>query len=49
MRRAAAAADMWSFVKRKKEPRWLWHAMDHRSGQGLAYVFGRRQEAAQDA
>jgi hypothetical protein len=19
--------EMWSFVKRKKEPRWLWHAI----------------------
>ena len=34
---------MWSFVKRKKAPRWLWHAIDHRSGKVLAYVFGRRQ------
>ena len=35
---------MWSFVKRKKEPRWLWQAIDHRSGKVLAYVFGRRQD-----
>jgi insertion element IS1 protein InsB len=47
MRRAdeAEADAMWSFVKRKKEPRGLWHAMDHRRGKGLAYVFGRRQDA----
>jgi IS1 family transposase len=32
------------FVRRKKEPRWLWHAIDHRRGQVLAYVFGRRQD-----
>jgi insertion element IS1 protein InsB len=46
MRRAdeAEVDEMWSFVKRKKEPRWLWHAMDHRSGKVLAYVFGRRQD-----
>ncbi len=25
-------------------PRWLWHAIDRRSGQVLAYVFGRRQD-----
>lgn len=35
---------MWSFVQRKKEPRWLWHAIDHRSGKVLAYVFGRRKD-----
>jgi insertion element IS1 protein InsB len=40
----AEVDEMWSFVKRKKEPRWLWHAIDHRSGQVLAYVFGRRQD-----
>jgi insertion element IS1 protein InsB len=47
MRRAdeADVDAMWSFVKRKKEPRGLWHAMDHRRGKGLAYVFGRRQDA----
>ena len=28
----------------KKTPRWLWHAIDHRSGKVLAYVFGRRQD-----
>jgi insertion element IS1 protein InsB len=36
--------EMWSYVRRKKEPRWLWHAIDHRSGKVLAYVFGRRQD-----
>jgi insertion element IS1 protein InsB len=40
----AEVDEMWSFVKRKKEPRWLWHAIDHRSGKVLAYVFGRRQD-----
>ena len=46
MRRAdeAEVDEMWSFVGRKKEPRWLWHAIDHRSGKVLAYVFGRRQD-----
>jgi insertion element IS1 protein InsB len=23
---------------------WLWHAIDHRSGKVLAYVFGRRKD-----
>jgi insertion element IS1 protein InsB len=36
--------EMWSFVKRKSNPRWLWHAIDHHTGKVLAYVFGRRQD-----
>ena len=36
--------EMWSFVARKSNPRWLWHAIDHHTGAVLAYVFGRRQD-----
>jgi len=36
--------EMWSFVRRKTNPRWLWHAIDHQTGKVLAYVFGRRQD-----
>jgi insertion element IS1 protein InsB len=36
--------EMWSFVKAKSNPRWLWHAIDHQTGKVLAYVFGRRQD-----
>src|SRR5207247_10797006 len=36
--------EMWSYVGKKAEPRWLWHAIDHHSGAVLAYVFGRRKE-----
>jgi insertion element IS1 protein InsB len=36
--------EMWSYVGKKAEPRWLWHAIDHYSGQVLAYVFGRRKD-----
>src|SRR6266849_10629110 len=36
--------EMWSFVGNKGHPRWLWHAIDHHTGQVLAYVFGRRQD-----
>jgi insertion element IS1 protein InsB len=36
--------EMWSYVRSKANPRWLWHAIDHHSGQVLAYVFGRRQD-----
>ena len=37
--------DMWSYVARQTNPRWLWHAIDHRPGKVLAYVFGRRKDA----
>ena len=40
----AEVDEMWSFVGKKKEPRWLWHAIDHRTGKVLAYVFGRRTD-----
>jgi insertion element IS1 protein InsB len=36
--------EMWSFIQRKDEQRWLWHAIDHRRGKVLAYVFGRRKD-----
>lgn len=36
--------EMWSYVGKKANPRWLWHAIDHRSGKVLAYVFGRRKD-----
>ena len=37
--------EMWSYVRRKANPRWLWHAIDHHTGKVLAYVFGRRKDA----
>jgi insertion element IS1 protein InsB len=43
---AAEVDEMWSFVGKKKAPRWLWHALDHRTGAVLAYVFGRREDHA---
>jgi insertion element IS1 protein InsB len=36
---------MWSFVGTKATERWLWHAIDHRSGRVLAYVVGTRKDA----
>lgn len=36
--------EMWSFVKDKEQQRWLWHAIDHRTGKVLAYVFGSRKD-----
>ncbi|MBW4542197.1 MAG: hypothetical protein KME43_24125 [Myxacorys chilensis ATA2-1-KO14] len=34
----AEADEMWSFVGSKPQQRWLWHAIDHHTGQVLAYV-----------
>src|SRR2546427_2878606 len=36
--------EMWSFVGSKRQQRWLWHAIDHYTGQILAYVFGTRED-----
>jgi insertion element IS1 protein InsB len=41
---AAEIDEMWSFIQKKKEQRWLWHAVDHLTGKVLAYVFGRRKD-----
>jgi insertion element IS1 protein InsB len=40
----AEVDEMWSFVGKKQEQRWLWHAIDHSTGAVLAYVFGRRKD-----
>jgi insertion element IS1 protein InsB len=36
--------EMWSYVRSKAHPRWLWHAIDHHTGTVFAYVFGRRKD-----
>ena len=41
----AEVDEMWSFVGSKSQQRWLWHAIDHRTGQILAYVCGAREDA----
>jgi len=38
--------EMWSFVGSKKQPRWLWEALDHETGRVVAYAFGRREDRA---
>ena len=38
--------EMWSFVGRKREQRWLWGALGHQTGRIVAYVFGRREDRA---
>ena len=42
----AEVDERWSFVGCKREPRWLWQALDHRTETVLAYVFGKRQDQA---
>ena len=34
---------MWSYVSKKSNQRWLWHAIDHKTRIPLAYVFGGRK------
>jgi len=38
--------EMWSFVQSKKQERWLWHALDHNTGEVLAYVLADHKDAA---
>jgi insertion element IS1 protein InsB len=39
------ADEMWSFVGKKQNQRWLWHAIDHETGEVLAYVLGQHQDS----
>jgi insertion element IS1 protein InsB len=36
--------EMWSFVQKKENQRWLWHAIDHETGKVLAYVLGNHTD-----
>lgn len=36
--------EMQSFVGKKQNPRWLWHAIDHDTGEVLAYTLGTRED-----
>ena len=38
--------EMWSFVGKKSNQRWLWHAIDHNTHEVLAYHFGERKDKA---
>jgi insertion element IS1 protein InsB len=42
----AEADEMWSFFRSKKQERWLWHAVDHQTGQVLAYVLADHKDQA---
>ena len=39
------ADEMWSYVGKKAQPRWLWWVEDVATGHVVAYVFGRRTHA----
>ena len=38
--------EMWSFVGNKEGERWLWHAIDHKTGKILAYVLSDHKDEA---
>jgi insertion element IS1 protein InsB len=40
----AEVAERWSFVGSKAHQRWVWHAIAHLPGVGLAYVLGTRAD-----
>ena len=42
----AEADEMWSFVESKAQQRWLWHAIDHQTGEVLAYVLASHKDEA---
>ncbi len=37
---------MWSYVGSKQQQRWLWHAINHDTGEVLAYVLSNHQDQA---
>jgi insertion element IS1 protein InsB len=42
----AEVDEMWSFVESKAQQRWLWWAINHETGEVLAYVFGTHEDEA---
>jgi hypothetical protein len=42
----AEVDEMWSFVQSKRQERWLWHALDHNTGEVLAYVLSDHKDTA---
>ena len=40
------ADEQWSYVQNKRNPRWLWWAEDHDTGEVVAFLFGRRTNAS---
>ncbi len=37
--------EMWSYVQNKSRQRQLWYAIEHKTGQILAYTFGKRKNS----
>jgi insertion element IS1 protein InsB len=42
----AEVDEMWSYVQSKTQQRWLWWAINHETGEVLAYVLGTHQDEA---
>jgi len=42
----AEVDEMWSFVRSKDQQRWLWWAIDHATGEVLAYVLADHKDEA---
>jgi insertion element IS1 protein InsB len=42
----AEVDEMWSFVQSKAQQRWLWHAINHKTGEVLAYVLSDHKDTA---
>jgi insertion element IS1 protein InsB len=42
----AEVDEMWSFVESKEQQRWLWWAINHDTGEVLAYVFADHKDTA---
>ncbi len=40
----AEVEEQWSFIGKKSNQRWLWHAVDHVTNTVIAYVFGKRKD-----
>jgi insertion element IS1 protein InsB len=38
--------EQWSYVGNKQNQRWLWYALEKRSGKVLAFAFGKRSDEA---
>ena len=41
---SAEMDEMWSYYHDKKHQVWLWHAIDHNTGEILAYTFGTQED-----
>ena len=41
--------ELWSFVEKKSNQRWLWYLLERKSGSILAYHLGRRTDESLQA